>query len=91
MNPNQVIDVVRELNEKIEIESECSSTTFVLELCTNGIESVVRFLDITLWSSGDDCREFDESKNDFEPLSEYLIKEMNIAIDNLNFQRLKLK
>ncbi len=60
------------------------------ELHTDGYSIVIMFIsNFQLWCSDDDEREFNENKNEYEPLEGYLRKEVQKAINQIG--KLKLK
>lgn len=66
----ELVDVVCELQE--EITDSSGSEYFNLSVNANGYYTVVKFLDLVIWSSEDDMRIYDEEKDDYEPFAGYL-------------------
>jgi len=73
---NEVLEAVRKLNEEIMEDNEGGTEYccfWVLE--TNGIDIIINFLGQGMWRSDEDERDFDESKNEYEPLEPFLRRE----------------
>jgi hypothetical protein len=87
--PEQILQIVTKINE--ERYDEVLSTFFSLCFKSDGVSSVVEFLGSPIWSSEDDCRAFDEKTNEFEPLENYLKKEMNKLVEELQYQQTKIE
>jgi hypothetical protein len=83
MNPEEVIKVVKSLNDKVEHVEEVSETIY-WSVTTDGVSSIVQWLGCDLWSSKEDMREFYEDKNDWEPLEDFLIHEQTVLISNIS-------
>jgi len=82
----KIMKAVEELNDWIENNASGGETNF-LEFCSIGGSCRVQFLDSDIWNSEEDLRDFDEDKNDWEPIKEYLKREVNKKIDNLVLQK----
>jgi len=91
MKPEEIIKVVEDLNDSLlEI---CGGTnedaTFFLDVHSNGFNCVIEFLGKYIWGDTDDPRKYDEDNNEYEPLSDFLIRECNKRIDDLQKQKFK--
>lgn len=83
MEVEEVLEVVRKLNDEINENLEEASATFYFGMDTDGYSSVVTFMGINIWSSEDDERDFVDNINEYEPLIDYLKFEANKMIENL--------
>lgn len=87
-----IIETVRILNEEVyDFLSENYGGTFPLfELLTDGNSTIITFMGHhRLWFSDEDEREFDEEKDEYEPLDGYLRREAQEIINqigNVNLQ-----
>jgi phage-related protein len=87
--PEEVIKVVRELNE--EMENEDISESFFFVAHTDGNCSVIEFIGSDLWNSEDDDREFFEDKNEWEPLVNYIRRKRDELLSNIiKHQKLRI-
>jgi len=92
------VEIVRELNvELYERHKEFDSyfeyrtagfTDSILfdsyfEYRTTGFADLILFDGLLLWSSETDDREFDEDKNDYEPLVPFIKKQFNQIADGM--------
>lgn len=68
------IEVFQALNELNECE-DC--LMFPAEMRTDGFSFRIDWLGQCLWMSEEDEREFNEEKDEWEPLGQYLIREQN--------------
>lgn len=66
----EIIEAVRELNAEIYERSKLECHTFKAE--TDGQTFGVEFAGVCIWNDDDDDREFDESKDEHEPLVPFL-------------------
>ena len=82
MNPEEVIKVVAELNDKIDYVEDVSEMIYWCAQ-TDGNYTNVKYLGCVLWSSENDDREFFDDKDDWEPLETFLIRAQNTLIDNI--------
>lgn len=79
-------NIVTKLNDWIR-DNSTSSQQFVLEYHSDGYNVIIEFLGSKIWISYEDEREWIKEKNDYEPLEDYLKREINKMIDNLNLQK----
>lgn len=87
MDPKEIIDVVEELNE-LCVCAEDTSEEFYWTLKSTGTCSIIEYVGVTMWCSEEDEREFNEEKNEYEPLIDYLIRAQNRLIENLSKLRI---
>lgn len=80
---NEIIEAIGNINNNFIEVSEENGYDYQLELISNGNTFVIRWLDITIWNSDDDSRQFDEDKNEYEPLEQFLKKRIKQLFDNL--------
>ena len=66
----EVVSVITDISNSIE-DKDVSNFPFIL--MTDGCNAIVEFAGCRVWSREDDCREFDDDTNDYEPLKDYLI------------------
>jgi hypothetical protein len=87
------------INKHGKIHRNCNRTnTKLFELdpdnymnfyfCTNGYSNYIKFEDHILWSDDDDDREFIDDIDDYEDLTEFIIKKYNNYIHTLNSLKL---
>jgi len=72
MQVEEVVKVLAEIADSIEGIDICY---FPFILMTDGFHTNVEFAGQRIWSSEDDCREFNEDTNEYEPMKEYLVAE----------------
>jgi hypothetical protein len=74
MNDKELIELVNAVNsiEEDILDSTGGVEYFNMSMETNGFVYQVRFLNIVLWSSEDDIRNYDETNNEYEPFEPYL-------------------
>lgn len=78
MDISQIEDIVYDINEQmIKQEHYDYGVFFGLELKCNGYNTLVSYLDVPIWFSDEDEREWIEEKNDYEPLDGFLKKKVN--------------
>lgn len=75
MLPEEVLDVVRELNDEIDNKLENAEATFHFSMESDGYCSLVTFMGLNVWSSEDDERDFIDEKDEYEPLKDYIKRE----------------
>lgn len=85
MNIIEITNIIDKLNYEIYdkcnfIEQLCVPLTF--EYYTDGY--AINFFNYTIWDSEDDIREFDDDKNDWEPLEGYMRKEIRKVIKTIS-------
>lgn len=75
-----ILLLIEEINQEIN-ESEKYPDQYVefilLEYRINGYGEIITFFDVQLWSSENDEREYNEETDEYEPLENYLKKEIN--------------
>ena len=64
-------DAVEKINN--DIQSNINGV-HLLEIESTGMQTIVKWLGVCLWNSDDDARTFNEEKNDYEPIEEFLRK-----------------
>lgn len=80
MDISQIEDIVYELNEEIiAFNKDYYELGFFLglDLRCNGYNTIIYYLDIPIWYSDEDERDWIEENNDYEPLDGYLRKKIN--------------
>ena len=83
LTPEEVVKVVRELNEEME-DVEDTSESFFFVAHTDGNRSIIKFLGNTLWNSEDDDeRELIEGKNEWEPLVNFIHRKRDELFSNI--------
>lgn len=75
MDIQEISKIVEKINEEY-FENLSEDCLYYLEIRTNGYGTKVVFMDNTLWKDYDDEREWNEERNDYEPLEEYLKKKI---------------
>jgi len=75
------VEIVRELNVKLYEQHKEVDSYF--EYRTTGFADLILFDELILWSSETDDREFDEGKNDYEPLVPFIKKQFNQIADKM--------
>lgn len=83
----EAIKAVRFLNERIY---NCMGDQYPNQvgITTNGDIIIIEFLDLTLYNSEDEPRRWIEKKNEYEPLLDYLQKQLRrnlILLKKLKF------
>ena len=84
---NDIIKIIENINEDIYKSKAFYLTGYTLNLCTlvyYGYGTYIEFLNMTLWNSEEDEREFDEEANEWEPLEPFLRNEINKIIQELS-------
>ena len=81
----EALEAISKLNLEIYEEFEQFGFSFtIFELHTNGGDIIINFMGtLQLWHADEDEREFDEDKNEWEPLEEYLRKEAQEIINQI--------
>lgn len=79
MTRNEILNVVEKLNSAVGAgidldDMELIYPFFVFD--TDGFSERITFAGIQLWSSDDDCREYDGQADRYEDLYEFLIKQI---------------
>ncbi len=82
----EAISVVTEMN--FELYDLCEASPMIA-IETNGMGMIITFLGEILWSYEDDDRKFDEDKNEYEDLSNYLKIKINKVIEGLHVIKFK--
>jgi len=75
------VEIVRELN--VELYERHKEFDSYFEYRTTGFADLILFDGLLLWSSETDDREFDEDKNDYEPLVPFIKKQFNQIADGM--------
>jgi hypothetical protein len=78
-----IIDLVDNIQGEI-YEQTCGCEYYLIEVCFCSGMCVINFLDIQIWNSDDDMREYDEVKDEYEPLGDFLRREINNEIKKLS-------
>ena len=84
---NEVFDVVYKLNQEIyeSLFETCGEIYPVFELHTDGNIILILIGSHQLWNSEDDEREYiDEDKDEYEPLEQYLRREVQKIINTIS-------
>jgi hypothetical protein len=72
------LDVVRNINDDIQACVEDSNDFYIdLSYSSNSYNKIITYMDQVIWSSENDDREFDESKNEYKPLEPLIRKKIN--------------
>jgi len=77
-----IINIVDKLQS--ELEDQCPEEYYFIEFTTDGNDICVRFLGIPIWFREDDMREYDEERDEYEPLENYLRREINNEIEKIS-------
>jgi len=79
----EALEAVEAINQALHESQEGEDCQAVLlTFSTDGDDAIVKFLTQTIFLSSEDEREFDEQKNEWEPMQQYLWKQMNsILVD----------
>ena len=72
------IRIVDELNAVLE---GCNGPRFVYT--TDASMQRITIGDMELWNDDEDMRDYDETKNEYEPLKSYLIKQLESELEDL--------
>jgi hypothetical protein len=83
----KIIKIVQILNEYISQQAQGSSTFFI-EVITNGEDCIIEFLGSDIWHKDEDLRPLD-GNGVYEPLEDFLKKECNQIIKDLQSQKFK--
>jgi hypothetical protein len=76
-------DIVWLINNDLYNKIKDDDLYSLASLHSDGGTRLVKFLGVRIWDSEDDLREWDDIKDDYEPLEPYLRKEMNKVLDKL--------
>lgn len=83
----EIIDIVEDLQYEI-YESTGGIEYYLLDATfCNGV-CIINFLDIQIWNSEDDMREYIEEEDEYENLEKYLRREINQEIQKLSLIKL---
>jgi hypothetical protein len=80
----EAIAAVEEFNEKVLDtlgEDSRFSADYMMMVETNGTQTIITFMGVRLWYSDEDEREYDESKEDYEPLLGFLERRVKEEIE----------
>jgi len=85
-NYKEIIEIVEKINGEVFEHLERFGLTYpFFELRTDGFSIIIIFMGYhRIWFSDEDEREFDEDKNEYEPLERYLRREAQKIIDQIN-------
>jgi hypothetical protein len=86
MQIGEINFVISKINEESYDKFE-GSEFFTLSYTSDGKNIKIEFLGESIWESYDDARDFDEDKNEYEPLETFLKREINKMIDSLQQQK----
>ena len=89
---NEVLNAVENINQEVYdfFEEKYGETFPILELQTDGFAINITFMgSFRLWCDDDEEREFNEIKNEYEPLEPYLRKETQRLIDQIGNIKIK--
>ena len=78
----EIVNAIHSIEEDI-YESTGGVEYFNIYVKTNGFECVIKFLDIILWSSEGEDRDYDESKDEYEPFEPFLRRALNRELNML--------
>lgn len=77
MTDEEIIQIIEEINElAFDSVSQEYIYMFCLEYITNGPAGLIEFMGETIWNNQDDMREWDDDKDDYEPLRDFLLRGM---------------
>lgn len=82
----EAYEVTTKLNDELYGEFDVVNEFFELRAC--GWNIFIYFADCAMWRSDEDERDFDEDKNEYEPLEGYIRKRFNDYIARLVGKRL---
>ena len=94
MTSDEIIIIVSSMND--DLMQEPVIEDFLMDLGTwityssDGYSHIIEFLGITLWHDDDDMREYDEKKDDYEPLEPFLRRRINSITQTLSLISLKI-
>jgi hypothetical protein len=77
MKNEKILNIVSLINE------ECGDGESILSLQTNGFCNQIVLDQVLLWSDEDDDRKFDETLDQYEPLEDFLVREIGKRVDHL--------
>jgi len=77
MKTEKILSIIFLINE------ECEDEESILSLQTNGFCNQIVLDQVLLWSDEDDDRKFDETLNQYEPLEDFLTREIEKRVDHL--------
>lgn len=80
----EAIQIVTDLNDQLFNNLGENADYPDFSVVTNGLNFKIIFQEICLYSSIDDEREFDDEKNDYEPLDVFIQKQVVSSIKDLN-------
>lgn len=89
MTLEEIVRIVGSLNEELFEQTESNKHGIILEplslhySCDASNVVYVEFLDQCIWDSDNDEREFWEYTNDWEPLGDFLKKQIKIWVDTI--------
>lgn len=82
MEHNELVEIVNCL--EIEVFEQTEGVEYLnFELTTNGFYTMINFLGITIWSSENEEREYDEETDSYEPMEVYLRRALNEELDKI--------
>ena len=93
-----ILEINQSINEMASLHNSLLQTFFEenspVTINTNGYECIISFLNFPIWYSNEDERPFDENKNEYMPLKEWLIFEIGritALISDFNYLLMKDK
>ena len=83
---NNIVKIINSINDDIYNSSPnfVESYGCYCEVSSNGLQTIIKFLDIVIWDEDNDSREFNEELNEYEPLEPYLRKMINYIIKRIS-------
>jgi hypothetical protein len=81
------VEIVKELNE--ELFNKCGDSIYEFSYETNGDIHIIYINGLLHWNSDEDDRKWNENRDEYEDLKNYLKKEFNKSIKEL--QKLKFE
>lgn len=84
MTSNEIFEIIEDLNTTCFENSKLDYYSPFEYLTCGWSLSVIKFMDVTIWSDDDDMRDYIEDTDEREPLRDFLIKEAIKIVDDLN-------
>lgn len=82
----EICGAVQRINEDIHKNPNLEETS--VDFICNGEDCIVRFLDMELWDSAEDSRDFDENTDSYLPLEDHLRFRINAGL--IHIKRMQL-
>ncbi len=89
MQPEEYTQIINNLNDHLQTIDPNTSSCFNYK--TNGYQTLIMFGDSIMYNDDWDEREYNDDKDDYEPLEPYLKRRFNENLDELNKFRFNVK